>query len=102
MNTINGTSHPRRDYTYLVRVSLPNDYASEDGNARLTYAFLRERESDDPVFSPSDIYEWAFDELHSLWPGLVWIQDTDFGAIFRATKKQPADLPPYYWVSSVA
>ena len=85
----------------LVRVSLPNDYASEDGNAHLVNAFLRER-GGDPVFSPSDLSEWAFDELHSLWPGLVWIKDTDFGAIFRVTTKKPADLPPYYWVSSVA
>ena len=120
MNTINGTSHPsyqplgslsslgcgdevtnpRRDYTYLVRVSLPNDHGSEDDHALLIDAFLQERGGSND-FDPSDLSEWAFDELHLLWPGLVWIHNTDFGALFRTTTAQPADLPRYYWVEQV-
>lgn len=84
----------------IYKVSLPNDHGSEDDHALLVDAFLQERGGGND-FDPSDLSERAFDELYSLWPGLVWIHDTDFGAFFRTTTAQPGDLPRYYWVEQV-
>ena len=84
----------------IYKVSLPNDHGSEDEHALLIDAFLQERGGGND-FDPSDLSEWAFDELHSLWPGLVRLNDTDSGAFFRTTTAQPADLPRYYWVEQV-
>ncbi len=72
------------------RIVLPNDYGSEEDTQALTERF--------PDLEGEDLFREAFDEIHSLWPGLKMIGQLDFGGLFTADQPPP-ELPAWAWVS---
>jgi hypothetical protein len=109
------------------RIVLPNDYGSKEDSDIMVEHFmpeywksfkrLEERDKRESGFGNSyqryydllrqryqsefdKLNEWAFKELHELWPGLELEDTTDFGGIFRTDTPMPDNLPCWIWVSS--
>jgi len=75
------------------RITLPNDYGSEEDLLALQQQF--------PDLSGDDLEVAAWEHIHELWPGLQLVEEGDFGGVYEASQPMPADLPVWVWASPV-
>ena len=77
------------------RISMPNDYASEPDHEAMMAALdpAGDMDSDDLAAA------WS-EELLAAWPGLRFIEATDFGGIYEGDgRRRPRNLAAYFWVT---